>query len=264
MEIVQALVLGIVQGLTEMLPVSSSGHLYLISKFFFEWNVPDSFDIALHFGTLIAICIYFFKDWLSLIKGGFNMAFKKEESQEGKLFWYLVIATIPVGILGLFFEDFLDEKLTHPLIIGGAFIIMGMLLYYIDKISKSEINLEKMKFKQAFLIGISQVLAFIPGVSRSGITITTGRALKVKRESVAKYSFLLSTPVVLAATVLKIKEFEFTIPFFIGILTSFVVGLLVIKVFMEYLKKGSFKIFAIYRILLGLTIYATFFIRFFI
>lgn len=264
MGIVQALVLGIVQGLTEMLPVSSSGHLYLISKFFFEWNVPDSFDIALHFGTLIAICIYFFKDWIKLITSGCKMVFKKEKSQEGKLFWYLVIATIPVGILGLFFEDFLDEKLTHPLVIGGAFIIMGMLLYYIDRISKSEIDLEKIGFKRAFLIGISQVLAFIPGVSRSGITITTGRALKVKRESVAKYSFLLSTPVVVAATLLKIKEFEFTAAFFVGVFTSFIVGLLVINIFMEYLKKGSFKIFAIYRILLGVVIYATFFIRFFI
>lgn len=260
----QAIILGIVQGLTEMLPVSSSGHIYLISKFFFDWSISESFDIALHFGTLIAICIYFFKDWINLFKGGFKLVFKKEPTQEGKLFWYLVIATIPVGILGLLFEDYLDEKFTQPLVIGGAFIIMGMLLYYIDKNSKSEVNLGKMNFKQSFLIGISQVLAFIPGVSRSGITITTGRLLKVDRESAAKYSFLLSTPVVFAATILKLKEFELSVPFFAGVIASFIVGLLVINIFMNYLKKGSFKPFAIYRVALGLLVYAVFFIRFFI
>ena len=262
--IAQAIILGIVQGITEMLPVSSSGHLYLLSHFFFDWNISESFDIALHFGTLIAICIYFFKDWINLFKGGFKLAFKHEDTQDGKLFWYLVIATIPVGILGLFFEDFLDAKLTHPLVIGGAFIIMGMLLYYIDKISKSEINLEKLNFGRAFAIGISQILAFVPGVSRSGVTITTGRLLKVDRESAAKYSFLLSTPVVFAATILKLKEFEFSIAFFAGVITSFIVGLLVIKALMNYLKKGSFKGFAIYRVALGLIVYETFFIRFFI
>lgn len=260
----QAIILGMVQGITEMLPVSSSGHIYLLSEFFFKWNVSESFDIALHFGTLIAICIYFFKDWINLFKGGFKLVFKREKTQDGKLFWYLVIATIPVGILGKLFEDYLDAKLTHPLIIGGAFIIMGMLLYYIDKISKSETKLENLNFGKSFLIGISQVLAFIPGVSRSGITITTGRLLKVDRESAAKYSFLLSTPVVFGATILKLKEFEFSLAFFAGVFTSFIVGLLFIKILMNYLKKGSFKPFAIYRIALGLIVYATFFIRFFI
>lgn len=259
--IVQAIILGIVQGLTEMLPVSSSGHLYLLSQFFFNWDISKSFDIALHFGTLIAICIYFFKDWIKLITCGFKTAIKKESSPEGKIFWYMVIATIPVGLLGVLFEDYLDELLTRPLVIGFAFIIMGSLLYIIDKKAKAEISFEKMTFKEAFLIGISQVLAFIPGVSRSGVTITTGRLLKVDRESAAKYSFLLSTPIVFAATLLKITEFEFSAAFFAGVITSFIVGLLVIRVFMNYLKKGSFKIIALYRILIGLIVIATFFIR---
>lgn len=262
--IVQAIILGLVQGIAEMLPISSSGHIYLISQFFFKWYISNSFDIALHFGTLIAICIYFFKDWIRILKAGFKITFKHEDTQDGRLFWYLVIATIPVGLLGLFFEDYLDEKLTHPLIIGGAFIVMGMLLYYIDKISKKEVTLDNLKFKSSFLIGISQVLAFIPGVSRSGITITTGRFLKLDRESAAKYSFLLSTPIVFAATILKLKHFDFSVAFFVGVFTSFIVGLAVIKVLMNYLKKGSYKIFAIYRIAVGLLVYATFFIRFFI
>ena len=260
-EVVEAIILGAVQGLTELLPVSSSAHLYLLSEFFFKWTISDSFDIALHFGTLLAICIFFFKDWINLIKGGFNKVFKKEDSTEGRIFWYIVAATIPAGIIGLIFEHYLEGYLKQPLIVATALIVMGILLYVVDKKSKSEVSYENMTFKQAFLIGISQVLAFIPGVSRSGATITVGRALKVDRESVAKYTFLLSTPIVFAATVLKIFDFQFSVAFFAGVLTSFLVGLVVIKFLMEFIKKRSFKVFAIYRVLLGIVVYITFFVR---
>lgn len=260
-EVVEAIILGAVQGLTELLPVSSSAHLYLLSEFFFKWTISDSFDIALHFGTLLAICIFFFKDWINLIKGGFNKVFKKEDSTEGRIFWYIVAATIPAGIIGLIFEHYLEGYLKQPLIVATALIVMGILLYVVDKKSKSEVSYENMTFKQAFLIGISQVLAFIPGVSRSGATITVGRALRVDRESVAKYTFLLSTPIVFAATILKIFDFQFSVAFFAGILTSFLVGLAVIKFLMEFIKKRSFKVFAIYRVLLGIVVYITFFVR---
>lgn len=260
-EVVEAIILGVVQGLTELLPVSSSAHLYLLSEYFFKWTISDSFDIALHFGTLLAICIFFFKDWISLIKGGFNKVFKKEDSTEGRIFWYIVAATIPAGIIGIVFEHYLEGYLKQPLIVATALIVMGILLYVVDKKSKSEVSYENMTFKQAFLIGISQVLAFIPGVSRSGATITVGRALKVDRESVAKYTFLLSTPIVFAATVLKIFDFQFSVAFFAGVLTSFLVGLAVIKFLMEFIKKRNFKVFAIYRVLLGIVVYITFFIR---
>ena len=260
-EVVEAIILGVVQGLTELLPVSSSAHLYLLSEYFFKWTISDSFDIALHFGTLLAICIFFFKDWINLIKGGFNKVFKKEDSTEGRIFWYIVAATIPAGIIGIVFEHYLEGYLKQPLIVATALIVMGILLYVVDKKSKSEVSYENMTFKQAFLIGISQVLAFIPGVSRSGATITVGRALKVDRESVAKYTFLLSTPIVFAATVLKIFDFQFSVAFFAGVLTSFLVGLVVIKFLMEFIKKRSFKVFAIYRVLLGIVVYITFFVR---
>ena len=260
-EVIEAIILGVVQGLTELLPVSSSAHLYLLSEFFFKWTISDSFDIALHFGTLLAICIFFFKDWINLIKGGFNKVFKKEDSTEGRIFWYIVAATIPAGIIGLIFEHYLEGYLKQPLIVATALIVMGILLYVVDKKSKSEVSYENMTFKQAFLIGISQVLAFIPGVSRSGATITVGRALKVDRESVAKYTFLLSTPIVFAATILKIFDFQFSVAFFAGVLTSFLVGLVVIKFLMEFIKKRSFKVFAIYRVLLGIVVYITFFVR---
>lgn len=133
-------------------------------------------------------------------------------------------------------------------------IVMGIVLYVVDKNSSKDISYEKMTFKQAFLIGLSQSLAFIPGVSRSGITMTTGRALGLSREAAARYSFMLSAPIVLAATVYKFKDFVIDVPFIVGVLTSFIIGVLVIKFLLNYLKKESFKVFAVYRIIAGLLV----------
>jgi len=267
MTIIQALVLGVIQGLTELLPISSSAHLNII-PWMFGWTNSEvfnmsfeGFDVALHFGTLLAIVIFFFKDWLELIKGGYNQVVKKEKSFEGKMFWYLVIATIPGGIIGFVLDKFVGNKLETPIIIAIALIVMGIILYVVDKKAKSNIKYENMNFKQTFLIGLSQCLAFIPGVSRSGITMTTGRSMGVSRESVAKYSFMLSAPIVLAATIFKIKDFVFTLPFFIGIIVSFIIGIFVIKFLLEYLKKGSLKIFAIYRVVLGIIIIILTFVK---
>ena len=246
MTILQAIILGVVQGLTELLPISSSAHLYII-PWIFEWTKSvdfnqafEAFDVALHAGTLLAIVLFFFKDWIKLIVGGYKQVVKKEKSFEGKMFWYIVLATLPGGI---------------------ALIVMGIVLYVVDKKAKSETEFEDMTLKQTFLIGFSQALAFIPGVSRSGITMTTGRALGIKRESVAKYSFLLSTPIVAAATLYKLKDFVISVPFFIGIFASFLVGVFVIKFLMNYLKNGSFKVFAIYRVIIGIFIIALWIIR---
>lgn len=253
MEIYQSVILGIVQGLTELLPISSSAHLYLI-PWFFNWNIPEAFDVALHFGTLLAIGIFFFKDWLELIKGAYNWGFKKKKSAEGKMFWYIVIATIPGGIIGFLLDKFAEDILRDPIIIAFALIIMGIILYIVDKHAKKEVDYEDMTLKQTFLIGLSQSLAFIPGVSRSGITMTTGRLLHIKREAVAKYSFMLSAPIVLAATLLKLQDFQFNLAFILGVILSFLVGIFVIKLLLRYLKKGSLKIFAIYRIMLGILV----------
>lgn len=262
MNILQALILGIVQGLTELLPVSSSAHLALI-PWIFNWSeIPASFDVALHAGTLLAICIFFFKDWIALIKGGYKQVVKKEKSTEGRMFWYIVIATIPGGIIGFILDKVAGDTLSNmPLLIGIALIVMGIILYIVDKKAPSKTKYKDMTFKQTFLIGVSQALAFIPGVSRSGITMTTGRALGVSREGTAKYSFLLSTPIVFAATIFKLKDFVFDLPFLIGILASFIVGLFVIKFLLEYLKKGSFKIFAMYRIIVGIAVIIIFMTR---
>ena len=263
MEIYQAIILGIVQGLTELLPISSSAHLTLIPQIFNWSQVPDSFDVALHFGTLLAIGLFFFKDWLGLIKGGFNKVFKKEDSVDGRMFWYIVVATIPGGAIGFILDKYASDILTKPLIIAIALIVMGIVLYIVDKKSSTKTEYEEMTFKQTFLIGLSQALAFIPGVSRSGVTMTTARAMGVSRESAAKYSFMLSAPIVLAATVFKLGDFiEYLsiasttgiIAFILGILVSFIVGIIVIKFLLEYLRKGSFKIFAIYRVIIGILV----------
>ena len=266
MKIYQAIILGIVQGLTELLPISSSAHLKLIPWIFNWQEMPESFDVALHLGTLLAITIFFFKDWLGLIKGGYEQVVKKKKSTEGKLFWYIVAVTIPTGIVSLILDKFSEticEKFgIEMILIAAALIILGIVLYIVDKKSASETKLEDMTFKQSFLIGISQAIAAaFPGTSRSGITMTVARALKVERESAAKYSFLLSTPIILAAVLVSITEFEFTLAFFMGVLFSFLTGLAVIKFLLNYLKKGSFKVFAVYRVILGIVVIAMTFIR---
>lgn len=274
-EVLQALILGIVQGLTELLPISSSAHLNLF-PWVFGWDeISASFDVALHIGTLFAIVIFFFKDWIELIKGGYKQVVKKEKSTEGKIFWYIVISTIPTAILCLILDKIsekvieklalgfnIEEKMVEILLIAIALIVMGIILYIVDKKSKSDVEYEDITLKQSLLISMSQAIAAaFPGVSRSGITMTVGRGMGLKRESVAKYSFLLSTPIVTVAALYELKHFAFNLPFVVGVLASFIVGVLVIKFLLEYLKKGSFKVFAIYRVILGLLIIGLFLIR---
>ena len=269
-EVLQALILGVVQGLTELLPISSSAHLNLFPWIFGWSEISPSFDVALHIGTLFAIVIFFFKDWVNLFKGGFNRVFKKEKSTDGKIFWYIVVATIPTGILCLILDKVsekmmealathfgVEEKLVEMFMIAIALIVMGIILYIVDKKAKSKIDYKDITFKQSLWISMSQALAAaFPGVSRSGITMTVGRGMGLKRESVAKFSFLLSTPIVAAAALYKMKDFVFNIPFVVGVLSSFIVGMLVIKFLLNYLKKGSFKVFAIYRVILGIFVIA--------
>ena len=258
MPVYQAIILGIVQGLTEFLPISSSAHLNLF-PWVLEWGqMPESFDLALHIGTLLAIVIFFFKDWIKLFVGGYKQAVKKEKSTEGKIFWYLVISTIPAGILSLVLDKLSSKLLGDNLnlemiVIAIALIIMGVILYVVDKKAKSNTKYEEMTLKQSILIGASQALAAaFPGVSRSGITMTIARSLSIDRESAARYSFLLATPITVAAVIFDLKNMIVTdVSIWLGILASFIVGIIIIKFLLEYLKKGSFKGFAIYRVIVG-------------
>lgn len=267
MTISHAIILGIVQGLTEFLPISSSGHLNVF-PWIFGWEMlSDGMDVALHIGTLLALIIFFFKDWVALVKGGYRQTFKKEKSTEGKMFWYIVIATIPAGILSLILDKISDKIVGDNLnremfLIAMALIVMGIILYYVDKRAKSKVSYERITLKQAVWIGMSQAIAAaFPGVSRSGITMTVARYLKVDRESAAKFSFMLAMPITLAAVIFDLSSFTFDLALILGILASFIVGVFVIKFLLEYLKRGSFKVFAIYRVIFGAIVLALYFIR---
>lgn len=264
---IHALILGIVQGLTEFLPVSSSAHLNLF-PWIFGWDkISESFDVALHLGTLLAIILFFYKDWIKLIKGGYNQVVKKKNTSEGRMFWYIVFATIPAGILSLVLDK-ISEKIigdnlnVEMLIIAITLIVMGVILYIVDKKSKSTVKYEKITLKQSMLIGLSQAIAAaFPGVSRSGITMTVARGLNIDRESAAKYSFMLAAPITAAAVIFDLNKFTLGLPFIIGVVASFIVGALIIKFLLNYLKKGSFKIFAIYRVVIGIIVIGLFFTR---
>ncbi len=267
MTILHAIILGIVQGLTEFLPISSSAHLNVF-PWIFKWEMlSDGMDVALHIGTLLALVIFFFKDWVKLVKAGYKQVVKKENTTDGKMFWYLVAATIPAGILSVILDKISDKIIGDEInfqmaIIAITLIVMGIILYLVDKKSKSEIDYEHISLKQSVLIGISQAIAAaFPGVSRSGITMTVARGLKVDRESAAKFSFMLAMPITLAAVVFDLSHFQFDLALILGILASFIVGVIVIKFLLDYLKKGSFKVFAIYRVVFGIIILALYFLR---
>ena len=220
MTIIQAVILGIIQGLTEMLPISSSAHLNVIPwifgwldnpTFFEEFNTH--FDVALHFGTLVAIVLFFIKDWLSLFKAGMMKIIKKENSVEGSMFWSIVAATIPAGILAIGL-DYVSELIIGDNIkvkmgvIAFSLIVMGIILEIVDRKAENKYEFKDISFKQAMLIGMSQAIAAaFPGVSRSGITISVSRFLKIDRESAARFSFLLSTPMVAAAVLVCAASF---------------------------------------------------------
>lgn len=267
MSILHSIILGIVQGLTEFLPISSSAHLNVF-PWIFKWEMlSEGMDVALHIGTLLALVIFFFKDWVKLVKAGYKKVVKKEDSNDGKIFWYLVAATIPAGILSLILDKISDGIIGNDInfqmaIIAITLIVMGIILYIVDKKSKADTNYENISLKQAILIGASQAIAAaFPGVSRSGITMTVARGLKVDRESAAKFSFMLAMPITLAAVIFDLTSFTFDLALILGILASFIVGVIVIKFLLDYLKKGSFKIFAIYRVIFGIIILAIYFIR---
>lgn len=256
------LILGIVQGIAEFLPISSSAHLIIFRDLFrigtnMSGNVGLVFDVALHVGTLLAICVFFFKDFLNMVIKGFT-----EPKKEGKTLWLIVISTIPAAIFGVLFEDVIENKIRGNFyIIAIALAVMGILIYLADKLNNQEKDVSEMTIKDALAIGCAQVLALIPGFSRSGTTIAAARCMKLDRESAAKYSFYLSAPVVLGASLLTlIKDNNITLImnnaliFTMGILTSFIVGMLCITFLMAYLKKHDFKVFMWYRIILAMIV----------
>lgn len=251
MTILQAIIYGIIQGIGEFLPISSSAHL-IVAPWLFGWKDPGlAFDVGLHLGTLVAVVIFFWKDWWALTRAGI----KGTGTVEGRLFWFLVIATIPGAVIGKLLEEHAETVFRNPALIGTMMIVMGIVIYMVDRVGTKRLQLEEVGLQRSFLIGISQALAIIPGVSRSGITMSTGVLLGLTRESAARFSFLLSTPIIMGAGLLKIKDLlqssVDTAPFLIGVLTSAIVGLMSIKFLLEYLKNNGFGIFVIYRLIFG-------------
>ena len=258
MKIIQVIILGIIQGIAEFLPISSSAHLIIFRDIFgigqfITGEFEMSFDIALHFGTLLAILVYFFKDFFKMIKDGFTKGVK---TTNGKILWYIVVATIPAAIFGVLFEDKIDELVrSNYVLICGCLALMGIIIYLCDKRNKQTKTFKEMKLKDAIIIGFSQVCALIPGFSRSGTTIAAARCLKMKREDAAKFSFYLSAPVVAGAVAIKVLKGEMlslitfnpTI-FIIGVLISFISGLLCIKFLLKYIKSHDYNIFMWYRL----------------
>jgi len=232
----------------------------MILPWLFKISDPGlAFDVALHLGTLLALIIYFFKDWVQIIYLGLNpsVQIKADSPYNHKTLWLLVIATLPVVIVGLFFNEKLGELLRQPLVTAGSLIIFGVLLWLTDKYSKKTVTLTSMTGKDALLIGAAQVLALVPGVSRSGATITAALGRNFTKEMAARFSLLLSMPAILGAAILEIKNIA-VIPFATLVLAISITALssyLVIKFFMTQINKIGYKGFAIYRIVFSLNYY---------
>ena len=264
MSIIETVILGIIQGIAEFLPISSSAHLIIFRDIFgigagMSHDMELAFDVALHLGTLLAIALYFFKDFITMITKGLTKGVK---DKEGKILWYLIAATIPAAVAGLLFEDVIENIIRGNLyIIGIALAVMGIIIYIADKKGKNKKDVKQMTIKDALLIGCAQTFALIPGFSRSGTTIAAARSLGIEREQAAKFSFYLSAPVVCGAVILNLLEkTTWTIiaanvsTFVIGILISFIVGLICIKYLLKYLHNHNFKIFMIYRIIIAIVV----------
>jgi undecaprenyl-diphosphatase len=255
----QAIALGIIQGLSEFLPISSSAHLAL-APWLFGWEDPGlAFDVALHLGTLVALLWYFRTEWAALVRAAFGIITTgRIETPEKRRVIYLIIATIPGGIGGYLLQSQAESAFRSPQLIAIALIAMGIVLWLVDKLVDQRRVLGEMRWIDALLIGLSQVIALIPGVSRSGSTITTGRGLRFDRESAAEFSFLMSMPIIAAAIVFEgpraLAEGGLTNEIMSGVVASAISGWLAISILMRYVSRHSYGIFAFYRVALGLAI----------
>jgi undecaprenyl-diphosphatase len=255
----QAIALGIIQGLSEFLPISSSAHLAL-APWLFGWEDPGlAFDVALHFGTLLAVLWYFRSEWAALVRAAFGILTSgRVETPEKRRVIYLIIATIPGAIGGYLLQEQAASTFRSPQLIGVTLIVMGIILWLVDKLVDQRRVLGEMRWIDSLLIGLSQVIALIPGVSRSGATMTTSRGLRFDRESAAEFSFLMSMPIIVAAIVVEgpkaLAEGGLTNEIMSGVVASAVSGWLAISILMRYVSKHSYGIFAFYRVALGITV----------
>ncbi len=263
-----ATTLGIVQGLGEFLPISSSAHLIVVPWLLgwtgsaYEFFNSQTFDVALHMGTLLALVVVFWRDWIDLI-----LHAARPQTAQGKLFWLLVLASVPGAVFGFALDKYAADYFSDKyLVIAVTLAIMGELLYVADFNAPERDDLHHISWTAALVIGISQAIALIPGVSRSGSTMTMGRALGLKRATAARFSFLMATPITFGAGLLKLRKLtpaQMTTPFWLGILASFLVGMVAITFLLRFLQRrgNSFLPFAVYRVALAALIVAVYFLR---
>lgn len=261
-EIIKYIFLGIVQGFTEPLPISSSGHVFILKELFNVGSTDLNFEIIVNFGSLLAILLIYKDDLIRLIKNFF--LFFKEKTEETvsdfKYCWLIVIGSIPVGIVGFVFKDLIEEKLNNVKIIGIAFLITALFLFLVRNI-KGRKEDKDLTILDSIIIGLTQVIAVIPGISRSGSTLIGGLFRDLDRKTALKYSFMLYIPVSLGTTLLGIKDLlemgnihELILPYGLGFIASFVVSFFTLRWFMGVVKKGNLKYFSIYCLILGILI----------
>lgn len=263
MPLYQAIVLAFVQGLTEFLPISSTAHLALF-PWLLHWKDPGlTFDVALHAGTLVAVLAYFWRYWVEMLRVVLGLG-EPEDSKlrlNRRLFWFLVVATLPAALAGWRFEHAAEHQLRQPAVIGAALILVGVLMWAGERLNARRHTLGQISFLDSLLVGIAQAFAVIPGVSRSGVTMSAGLFRGMTRETCARFSFLLSTPIIAGAALKKGLEIrqeglppEMRLPFLVGAILAALVGYLVIAVLMRYLERRTFKIFVVYRLGLGVIV----------
>ncbi|MDX1980288.1 MAG: undecaprenyl-diphosphate phosphatase [Bryobacteraceae bacterium] len=271
MAILEAVILAMIQGFTEFLPISSSAHLAM-APWLLGWKDQGlTFDIALHFGTLLAVLIYFYRDWLQITAQAFGMSYAPDRdlAQSKHMLWWMLAATIPVGISGLLLQDMAQTQLRRPLVIGGMLAGVGVLMLAADKVSKRNKEIQSVTLLDALVIGAAQALAVIPGTSRSGITVIAGLFCNLDRPTAARFSFLLSTPAIAAAAFKASLDVvqqggipsPMWVPFFAGITVSAITGLLVIDIFLTFLRRNTLTFFVCYRVLFGIIVIALAFFR---
>ena len=264
MTLLQAILLGILQGLTEFLPISSSGHLVIL-PFFLNWDLPQKemfiFNVLVQNGTLVAVIAYFWKDLWAILRGFFSQLFKGTPfaNHEARLGWLLIAATLPAGLVGLLLQDIVEQAFSSPLVAGIALIVTAILMALAERISLKLGDLHDITLMDALFMGIMQSLALFPGISRSGATISGGMIRHLKRESAAKFSFLMSVPIMLAAGGLstyemftEVSDLGAFLPLMaVGFITAMIVGYVAIGWLLKFLVHHKLIYFSIYCALLG-------------
>jgi undecaprenyl-diphosphatase len=245
--ILQSVIFGVVQGVTEFLPISSSGHLVIIQYFLGIDELSVSFFVALHVGSLVAVILYFWRDWLNI----FHIKKDMEVYQNNpRLLLYIIIATIPAIIAGLLFGDKGENIIFSPIITAILITIGSFILFLFDKFFVQDKSLENVNVKNSIIVGLAQVIALVPGVSRSGMTISGARMCKINREDAARFSFLIATPIIAGAGMMLLLEWsgEFNSTMFVGMVTSFIASFATIHYFLALIKKVSYAVFLYYSL----------------